>query len=265
MSRTTRVLTALVVGLLLVLGFDGITYAATGSSLLLGKVNKAGAVTTVQNTGSGAALNLVTRTSAYPPFTTNGAGLVKNLYAARAANANTVGGLTPTQLRSGIDAATVGGKTIAQVRRTCSEADSAPGANFAGCYFAGTTITAITDLTGANFAGATLHGEYMSGVILNAANFQGATVELGTNLGQASLRFADFRGAVINDISLGGSMDLTGTDFSNAAFNGTFLSDPSTTLAKAHFAGATYVNVTCPDSTLSTAHGDTCVGHGVNP
>jgi uncharacterized protein YjbI with pentapeptide repeats len=265
MSRITRVLTALAVGLLLVLGFDGITYAATGSSLLLGKVNKATVVTTVQNTGKGAALNLVTKTSAYPPFTTNATGLVKNLYAARAANANTVGGLTPTQLRSGIDAATVGGKTVAQVRRTCSEADVAPGANFAGCMFIGTTILFGTDLTGANFAGATLHNEYMSGVILNGANFRGAVIETSTNLGQASLRFADFHGATLSGVGLTATTDLTGADFTDVAFSDTFLDGGVTTLAKAHFAGATYVNVMCPDSTLSTAHGDTCVGHGVNP
>jgi hypothetical protein len=39
----------------LVVGLDSITYAATGSSLLLGQVNQSGGVTKVKNTGTGAA------------------------------------------------------------------------------------------------------------------------------------------------------------------------------------------------------------------
>jgi hypothetical protein len=86
---------------LLVIGFDAVTYAATGSSLLLGRVNKAGTVTTVANTGNGAALSLVTRSTASAPFTTNAKGLVPNLFAGRAANADRLGGLTVAQVRAG--------------------------------------------------------------------------------------------------------------------------------------------------------------------
>ena len=72
--------------------------AATGNSLILGKANKAGAVTTVKNTGKGSALNLVTKSATTAPLTTKAKGMVKNFYAARAANADTVGGLTVAQI-----------------------------------------------------------------------------------------------------------------------------------------------------------------------
>jgi len=74
--RVERVLAVFGAATLLVVGYDAVTYAATGSSLMLGHTNKAVAVTTVQNTGKGAALNLLTRSSSYPPFTTNAKGKV---------------------------------------------------------------------------------------------------------------------------------------------------------------------------------------------
>jgi len=100
---------ALAVGgaaVILVLGLDSITYATTGTSLILGKANKAGAVTTVQNTGKGSALNLVTKSATTAPLTTNAKGLVKNFYAARAANADKVGGLTVAQITTAAKGAT---------------------------------------------------------------------------------------------------------------------------------------------------------------
>jgi hypothetical protein len=100
-ARVERGLAVVGVAALLVVGFDAVTYAATGSSLLLGRVNKAGTVTTVANTGNGAALALVTRSPAYPPFTTNAKGLVPNLFAGRAATADRLGGLTIAQVRAG--------------------------------------------------------------------------------------------------------------------------------------------------------------------
>ena len=86
----------------LVVGFDAVTFAATGSSLLLGRVNQASSVTAIQNTGTGAALNLVTKSIASPPFTTNARGQVPNLYASRAANADRLGGLTLSELRTSV-------------------------------------------------------------------------------------------------------------------------------------------------------------------
>jgi len=102
---------------LLVVGFDYVTYAATGSSLLLGHSNAATATTTLKNTGAGAALSLQVKSPATAPLVTNGSGLVKNLYAARAANADTLGGKSLAQVRTGIDAATVGGLSPAQLEQ----------------------------------------------------------------------------------------------------------------------------------------------------
>ena len=115
MSRMRGERTLAVVGAacLLVVGFDAVTYAATGSSLLLGKVNKAGAVTTVQNTGSGAALNLLTKSTASPPFTTNAKGQVKNLFAARAAAADRA--TLATTATTATNALRLGGLTYAQI------------------------------------------------------------------------------------------------------------------------------------------------------
>ena len=100
-GRLERGLAVVGAATILVVGFDAVTFAATGSSLLLGRVNQAGATTTVQNTGPGAALNLVTKSVTSPPFTTNARGVVPNLYAGRAANAERVGGLTAAQVRAG--------------------------------------------------------------------------------------------------------------------------------------------------------------------
>jgi hypothetical protein len=95
--RGERVLAVVGAMAIAVVGFDGVTYAATGSSLILGRANRASTVTTVQNTGSGAALNLVTRSSSSAPFTTNAKGRVRNLYASRALSADTLGGHTYAQ------------------------------------------------------------------------------------------------------------------------------------------------------------------------
>ncbi len=85
---------------LLLVGFDGLTYAATGSSLVLGKVNRANATTIVKNTGSGAVMRLRASNPSAAPFTTNAKGQVKTLYAASAANAEKLEGQTSSQLVS---------------------------------------------------------------------------------------------------------------------------------------------------------------------
>lgn len=56
-TRSAAVAAALVAGLAVV-GTDAVTYAATGDSLILGKLNKAGRTTHVTNTGNGPALSL---------------------------------------------------------------------------------------------------------------------------------------------------------------------------------------------------------------
>lgn len=91
-QNVTRVFAAIGAASVLVLGFDAATYAATGSSLILGKANSAGATTTITNTGAGAAVALNVKSSTSAPITTNGKGLVKNL------NAEKVGGNTAASL-----------------------------------------------------------------------------------------------------------------------------------------------------------------------
>ena len=102
-----RVAASLAAAVVLVVGFDYATYAATGQSLLLGRANVADNVTTVANTSThastGAALRLLTKNSAFAPFTTNAQGLVANLYSTRAANADQLGGMNPSQLGTSID------------------------------------------------------------------------------------------------------------------------------------------------------------------
>jgi hypothetical protein len=100
-STLQRALTVAVAVLMTVVVSDALTFAATGSSLILGKLNKASATTTIQNTGAGSAVKLVTKSTATPPMVVNGKGKVTNLYADRAAkadNATKLGGRTPAQI-----------------------------------------------------------------------------------------------------------------------------------------------------------------------
>ena len=116
--KLQKALAVIGAGVLLFAATDAITYAATGSSLVLGKINQANAMTTIQNTGTAPALRLLTNSTATSPLVVNGKGKVTNLYADRAAtadNAGKVGGRTVAQVRAGINAATVAGKTPAQI------------------------------------------------------------------------------------------------------------------------------------------------------
>jgi hypothetical protein len=85
------VATTLAAAAVLVAGANIATYAATGSSLILGHSNNAGTTTTLKNTGRGPALALNSIKSS-PPLVVNSSKMVKNL------NANTVGGKTAAQL-----------------------------------------------------------------------------------------------------------------------------------------------------------------------
>ena len=91
-ERAVRLLAVVGAAALLILGFDGVTFAVTGSSLILGRTNTSSSPTTISNTGAGAALSLLTHNTASPPFTTNARGRVPNL------NADRVDGLTATEL-----------------------------------------------------------------------------------------------------------------------------------------------------------------------
>ena len=93
----------------LVMGFDYVTYAATGSSLILGLHNTEGTPTFITNTGTGAPLALVARSTIYPPFATNAKGLVVNL------NAQYLGGLDTTKYQRRLASACPAGKAIGAV------------------------------------------------------------------------------------------------------------------------------------------------------
>ena len=99
--KFTKPLAVVGAAALMFMATDAVTYAATGSSLVLGRLNQANATTTIQNTGSTPALKLVTKSAATAPLVVNGKGKVTNLYADRAAtadNARKLGGRTPGQI-----------------------------------------------------------------------------------------------------------------------------------------------------------------------
>jgi hypothetical protein len=90
-------------GVVLFAASDAVTYAATGSSLIMGRINQATSATTIQNTSTGSALRLITASTLTPPMVVNGKGKVVNLYADRAAtadNATKLGGLSVAQIKT---------------------------------------------------------------------------------------------------------------------------------------------------------------------
>jgi uncharacterized protein YjbI with pentapeptide repeats len=233
----------------LVLGFDSLTYAATGSSLILGSLNKSHRVTTVQNTGSGPALRLVTKSSASPPFVTNSRGKVANL------NADQLDGLSAPQIRrrsvtrcagyphQGIDWSIPG---------------STPGH---GCSLFGAKIVNMV-LTNANMANVVLTNADVTDSALSGANLRGASA-FRLNANGASLRNANLRGANLSQATLFGA-DLSGANLTNA--NLSFANLDSADLSNAVTKGITltsanFNNTTCPDGTNSDTDGDTCFGH----
>ena len=68
---------------LLILGIDATTYAATGDSLLLGRINQSNRATVIERTQPGPVLRLTTRSAADAPFSTNATGRVNRLNADR--------------------------------------------------------------------------------------------------------------------------------------------------------------------------------------
>ncbi len=81
MSRLKTLASATVVAFLLVVAADYTSFAATGQSLLLGKLNSTNRITTVHRTTAGAAMKVVTKSNANPPFVVNGHGKVAHLNA----------------------------------------------------------------------------------------------------------------------------------------------------------------------------------------
>ncbi len=86
----TRAFAVIGAATVLVVGFDAVTYAANGNSLLLGRLNTASSATIVKNTNAtgGAALDLRVSNPAAPPLVVNSTVKVPKLYAARAASAD---------------------------------------------------------------------------------------------------------------------------------------------------------------------------------
>lgn len=81
MPRIKSVLSALAIGLVLIMGLDYVSYAATGQALILGQLNKSGATTTVQNTGTGPAATFKVKNTTGAPIAVNGTGKVAKLNA----------------------------------------------------------------------------------------------------------------------------------------------------------------------------------------
>jgi hypothetical protein len=80
--RTLKTLgSALLMALVLVMGIDYVSFAATGDSFILGKINHANAVTTLDRTTDGPALKLSTNNNGAAPFITNAKGKVTHLNA----------------------------------------------------------------------------------------------------------------------------------------------------------------------------------------
>jgi len=142
----TRILATVGAATMLVVGFDYVTYAATGQSLLLGRSNSANRTTSVTNTGSGPALSLVTRSSATAPFATNAKGKVVNL------NADRVDGLTATQILTASQTTTATVFTDSAAKRT-GNVSYQLGALPAGSYLV--TLDAAVNLTTAGDLGNT--------------------------------------------------------------------------------------------------------------
>lgn len=93
MRSYRRVLAVVAAAALMLVGVDAIAYSATGGSVILGKVNKAGAPTTIRNTGTGPAMSFLTRATA-PPFAVSSTSRVRRL------NADMVDGWNSSELIS---------------------------------------------------------------------------------------------------------------------------------------------------------------------
>lgn len=112
MRHLKTAISALVVGLVLLMATDYVAMAATGKTLILGKVNKSKKTTTIKSS-KGAALKLVTK-SGKPPLVVNEDTLVDNL------NADKVDGKSASQLgvRSRVERFDMSGTGVQEVSKT---------------------------------------------------------------------------------------------------------------------------------------------------
>jgi hypothetical protein len=99
---TTAVVSAIAVS---TLALDGIAFAATGSSLVLGKLNTSTTTTVIQG-GSAPVLSLRSSTATAVPFAVNGTGRVVNL------NADRIDSLDATQLQRRVAASCASGQAM---------------------------------------------------------------------------------------------------------------------------------------------------------
>jgi hypothetical protein len=144
--KLQKALAVIGAGVLLFAASDAISYAATGSSLVLGKINAANATTTIKNTGTAPALKLLTKSASTAPMAVNGKGKVTNLYADRAATADKLGTQTLAQVRANVNAATLNGKTAGQITSDASSHLSWGVVNDLGTVKAATAGLTLTHL-----------------------------------------------------------------------------------------------------------------------
>jgi uncharacterized protein YjbI with pentapeptide repeats len=143
------------------------------------------------------------------------------------------------------------------------------GGDLRSAILSNTTVAGLTDanMSGLNFSNGDivlLPNAYLNGGEYEGTDFSGLTLD-NTTFVETNLTEADFTGTIFtngwfnnNETYLPG-LTLTGADFTNAQFNGTYLAGADfsgTTLT-----GATWSNATCPDGTNSNSNGNTCIGH----
>jgi hypothetical protein len=98
-------------------------------------------------------------------------------------------------------------------------------------------------------------------------NLAKLTLPAGTDLTGASLRAADLSGATLVEVTLR-SVDLSDAKLTEAILTGADLSGANlrgADLTGARLEGVDWSSTTCPDGTLSTNAGETCVAHLVAP
>ncbi len=108
--RVKSALSTLGVGLMLVVGLDYVSYAATGQSMVLGKANEASKVTALKRTTSGPALKLTVKPGS-APLAVNSSKKVAKLNADRL---------------DGLDAAALSGHVTGFVSQACDNVGPIP-------------------------------------------------------------------------------------------------------------------------------------------
>lgn len=109
--------------------------------------------------------------------------------------------------------------------------------NFKGAY-----------LVNANIGGGTLIGTDFTRVFFNNG------YAVNTTFFRSDLTDSDFGGANLRNASFV-LADLTNVDFTGADLDGSFMNGASS------LTGIMWTNATCPDGTLASSHGQTCIGH----